>query len=59
MKYFELKGSGRLAEITEGEYEFILRKAVKPEFHAELMQPMHGVNYLGVAYIALEGKPSY
>jgi len=59
MRYFELKGSGRLAEITEGEYEYILRKACKPEYHEELKQPMHGINYLGVAYIAMEGTPSY
>jgi hypothetical protein len=59
MRYYELKGAGRLIEITEGEYEFLLRKAVIPEYHEMLKQPLQGFNYLGVAYIALEGTPSY
>jgi hypothetical protein len=59
MRYYELKGSGRLAEITEGEYEFVMRKAVRLAFHEEMRTPMHGFNYLGVAYICLEGEPRY
>lgn len=52
-RYYQLSGSGPLTELTEGEYEFILRKACKPEYHTEMMRPFQGINYKGAAYIVL------
>ena len=55
MKFYKLAGAGQLIEITEGEYQFALDKAVLPQSHAVLKTDKHGFNYLGLAYFSLEG----
>lgn len=54
MKFYKLTGAGKLIEITEGEYSFVLEKAVLPDYHEELKTDKQGFNYKGIAYIALE-----
>lgn len=46
VKYFHLeKGGGRLAEITEGEYEFRLRKHATSESHTKLIDAGTGAGH--------------
>jgi len=52
VKYYHLeKGGGRLTEITEGEYEFRLRKTfLAPD--AILLQPGHGYeSHYGTCFV--------
>lgn len=52
-RYYMMDGAGPLNEITEGEYEFILRKAIVPDERDRMMHPFCGVVFKGRGYLVL------